>query len=74
MFFSLNKVIVLILILVAVWYGFKLISRLDEARRNKQRAQVHGGRGNPTRHGSPAIRSIWSRARTENLSWRERDR
>ncbi len=33
--FSLSKIITLVAILGAVWYGFKLINRLDQARRQK---------------------------------------
>ncbi len=40
--FSLNKILFLILILVVIWYGFKLIGRLDRARRNKLREQAPG--------------------------------
>ena len=43
MLFSLNKVLLLIGILLAVWYGFKLVGRLDQARRDKQRDQPPGG-------------------------------
>lgn len=31
--FSLQKLIVLVVVVAAVWYGFKFISRLQEARR-----------------------------------------
>ena len=31
--FSLQKLIVLVAIVVAVWYGFKLVGRLQEARK-----------------------------------------
>lgn len=40
--FSLQKLIVLAGIIAAVWYGFKLISRLDAAR--KAEAKVAGDR------------------------------
>ena len=33
--FSLSKIVALVAILGAVWYGFKLIGRLDEARKRK---------------------------------------
>jgi hypothetical protein len=35
MLFSFNKILLLIAILVAVWYGFKLVGRLDRARKHK---------------------------------------
>ncbi len=44
--FSLQKLIVLAGIIAAVWYGFKLVSRLDAAR--KAEARVSGDR-NPKR-------------------------
>ena len=40
--FSLQKLIVLVGIIGAVWYGFKLVSRLDAAR--KAEAKVPGER------------------------------
>lgn len=33
--FSLSKILALVAILAAVWYGFKLITRLDQARRRR---------------------------------------
>jgi hypothetical protein len=33
--FSVSKLMVLAAILAAVWYGFRLIGRLDEARKRK---------------------------------------
>lgn len=42
MLFSFNKFLLLIAILATVWYGFKLIGRLDQARKQKLREQ-HGG-------------------------------
>lgn len=33
--FSLTKILALVAILGAVWYGFRLISRLDTARKQK---------------------------------------
>lgn len=37
MLLSVNKILVLIGILLVVWYGFKLVGRLDRARREKVR-------------------------------------
>jgi len=39
---SFGKLVVFIAIVLAVWYGFKLVGRLDQARRQQ-------GRGNPPR-------------------------
>lgn len=51
--FSLSKILALAAILGAVWYGFKLIGRLDEARRRKvdrpDRDQAGPSRTGPTR-------------------------
>jgi uncharacterized protein len=44
--FGFGKLAVLIGIVVAVWYGFKLVGRLDQARKQQQRG------GNPTRRDS----------------------
>jgi len=43
--FGFGKLAVLIGIVVAVWYGFKLVGRLDQARKQQQRG------GNPARRG-----------------------
>jgi hypothetical protein len=43
MLLSVNKILMLIAILAAVWYGFKLIGRLDKAR--KRKAAVGPGSG-----------------------------
>ena len=43
--FSFSKLAVLIGIVVAVWYGFKLVGRLDKARKQQQ------GGGNPAQRG-----------------------
>jgi len=39
--FSLQKLLVLVAVVAAVWYGFKLIGRLDARR--KAEARRHGG-------------------------------
>ena len=50
MLFSFNKILLLIAILVAVWYGFKLVGRLDRARKHKLRqAAGRGRRADPGR-------------------------
>lgn len=36
--FSLSKIMALAAILAAVWYGFRLVGRLDEARKRKAAA------------------------------------
>jgi len=33
--FSLQKILVLFAVLAAIWYGFKLVTRLDQARKQK---------------------------------------
>ncbi len=51
--FSLQKILVLAAVVGAVWYGFKLITRLQEARDLKVRAQGDGagraGAGRPAK-------------------------
>jgi hypothetical protein len=42
MLLSLNKILMLIAILAAVWYGFKLIGRLDQARKRKAGTAANG--------------------------------
>lgn len=37
MLLSVNKILMLIAILAAVWYGFKLVKRLDKSRKGKSR-------------------------------------
>lgn len=34
--FGLTKLLVLVAIIAAVWYGFKFVGRLDDARREQQ--------------------------------------
>lgn len=42
--FSLSKLLVLATILGAVWYGFRLIGRLDQARKRTVDTPGHGPR------------------------------
>ena len=44
MLLSVNKILMLIAILAAVWYGFKLIGRLDQARKRKAATGPRPGR------------------------------
>ena len=39
---SLGKILVLVAVIVLVWYGFKLVSRLDQARKQELRRQEAG--------------------------------
>jgi uncharacterized protein len=50
--FSLQKLLLLAAIVAAVWYGFKLVSRLKEAR--ELEARKGGGRPKPARRGRKA--------------------
>lgn len=50
--FSLQKILVLFAVLAAVWYGFKLVTRLDHARKQKLKEQARSGGGNSTPHQS----------------------
>ena len=45
--FSIQKLLVLVAILAAVWYGFKLIGRLDQARKAETRVRDGGKRSRP---------------------------
>jgi hypothetical protein len=40
--FSLSKLLVLILIIAAVWYGFKWVGKLDKARKERMRGSGSG--------------------------------
>jgi len=51
--FSLTKILALVAILSAVWYGFKLVGRLDEARRRKGERPVPGGSARPGGRAAP---------------------
>ena len=44
MLLSFNKILLLLAILAAVWYGFKLVNRLDRARKTRLRERGEGGR------------------------------
>lgn len=41
--FSLQKILFLFAILAAVWYGFKLVTRLDRARKQKLKETARNG-------------------------------
>ncbi len=41
--FSINKILVLIAILGAVWWGFKWLSRLDRLRKAEDKPKAGGG-------------------------------
>ncbi|UUX51125.1 hypothetical protein NUH88_05400 [Nisaea acidiphila] len=41
--FSLQKILVLFAVLAAVWYGFKLVTRLDQARKQKLKEEAKSG-------------------------------
>lgn len=49
MLLSVNKILMLLAILAAVWYGFKLVGRLDRARKDKLRAQGQDRAKSPPR-------------------------
>ena len=49
--FSLQKLLVLAAIVGAVWYGFKLVGRLQEARKLEAKAQA-GNRRSTARRGA----------------------
>ncbi|MCR9267806.1 MAG: hypothetical protein NXI03_09570 [Alphaproteobacteria bacterium] len=42
--FSLSKIIVLGSIVAVIWYGFRLVGRLDQARKRKAQGEDRGGR------------------------------
>ncbi len=52
MLLSVNKILMLIAILAAVWYGFKLIGRLDRVKKGKARSGFGFGFGR-SRRGAP---------------------
>ncbi len=54
--FSLQKLIVLAAVIAAVWYGFKFIGRLDQARKQAERASpaAVGRKGRAARPRDPA--------------------
>lgn len=47
--FSFTKLLVLVAIVVGVWYGFKLVGRIDEARKAEARLRERERRRAPTR-------------------------
>jgi len=52
--FSVSKILALAAILGAVWYGFKLIGRLDDARSRKAERSSRGNAGRPAPRPGPA--------------------
>lgn len=47
--FSLSKLILLVLVIGAVWYGFKIIGRLEQRRRQEVAKRDAGPRDTPPR-------------------------
>ena len=47
--FSLPKLLVLILIIAAIWYGFKWVGKLDRDRKDRLRNAESGSRGEDER-------------------------
>lgn len=46
--FSIQKIFVLVAVITAIWYGFKLVGRLDAARKQKLKEAARGnGAGTP---------------------------
>ncbi|WP_028467280.1 MULTISPECIES: hypothetical protein [Nisaea] len=46
--FSIQKIFVLVAVITAIWYGFKLVGRLDAARKQKLKEAARGnGAGAP---------------------------
>lgn len=49
--FSIQKILVLVTVIAAIWYGFKLVTRLDAARKQKLKEAAHGhGNHSSTQH------------------------
>lgn len=51
--FSIQKIFVLVAVIAAIWYGFKLVGRLDSARKQKlkEAARNPGDSGSSPRAG-----------------------
>ncbi|WP_193172857.1 hypothetical protein [Nisaea nitritireducens] len=47
--FSIQKILVLVAVITAIWYGFKLVSRLDAARKQKLKEAARSNGGNTPR-------------------------
>tara|TARA_E500000318_G_scaffold75358_1_gene69973 strand:- start:1742 stop:1969 length:228 start_codon:yes stop_codon:yes gene_type:complete len=47
--FSIQKILVLVAVITAIWYGFKLVGRLDAARKQKLKETAQGNAGNAPR-------------------------
>ena len=62
--FSLQKLLVLAAVVGAVWYGFKLVSRLQEARKLEAEAQA-GNRRSAARRGAGGAKG--TNAATEEM-------
>ncbi len=60
MLFSFNKILLLVLVLLAVWYGFKLVGRLDRARKQKLREKSKSGNNEQTNPENPENSSLKS--------------
>ncbi|MGF1608091.1 MAG: hypothetical protein ACFCUQ_01755 [Kiloniellales bacterium] len=59
--FSLQKILVLIAIVAAVWYGFKFLSRLDATRKAEAKLRERMG-GKPSGHKASGHKASGGRA------------
>ncbi len=56
--FSLQKLVVLVAVIAAVWYGFKFIGRLDQARKASERRVAGAARARRAATGQAAPRDL----------------
>ncbi len=59
--FSLTKLLVLLAVVGAVWYGFKMVGRLDAARKAEAKLRERNARSDGSQADKPAAREARSR-------------
>lgn len=52
---SFSKILVLVAIIAIVWYGFRLVGRLDQARKQETRRHKQGGRAQDATRQHPGV-------------------
>lgn len=74
--FSIQKLLVLAAIIAAIWYGFKLVGRLDRARKRKLREEAAQGKsaGSAKAENARAPDDVIDLVQTKDGAYEARDR
>lgn len=72
--FSFQKLLVLFAVLAAIWYGFKLVNRLDQARKQKLKEEARGGGSGGVSASSSRDDGVVDLVQNEDGSYGEKDK